>query len=235
IGGTASGSFLVEKTPVTSSQPIITPVLEGPPSLPDPDWSLLTLPSTPDWGSRAKLSSQIKELSESLSLAQKHIHACNSIIEGTHAQLVIQNLHLSKLQQVLQTKENKKKTDRTKLFPQGKGRHLTAETFIQALEMAEKVKKDGVREKEQRKEQRVANKEAKAAAEAEWKSICERHELAVKEWQVRCEELTAQDCPKKDFPKKPIRPLKPKPIPAASRSAAVLESDIDSSDSELET
>jgi hypothetical protein len=40
--------------------------------------------------------------------------------------------------------------------------------------------------------------------------------------------------PEKDFPKKPIRPLKPKAAPVASTSAAISASDSDSAESELD-
>ncbi|KAF8592789.1 DDE-domain-containing protein, partial [Ramaria rubella] len=40
IAGTASGSYLVSKTPIYSSQTLSAPVLETPLTLPQPDWSL---------------------------------------------------------------------------------------------------------------------------------------------------------------------------------------------------
>ena len=64
------------------------------------------------------------------------IQICNAIIEGDQAQMVVQDMHLGKLQSALYGKENKKRDDRTKLFPEGKGRHLTNTEFIAQLEHA---------------------------------------------------------------------------------------------------
>ena len=56
-----------------------------------------------------------------LGLANMQVCVHDGIIEGDCAQMVIQNLHLGKLQSTLCGKENKKKTDQTRLFPDGKG------------------------------------------------------------------------------------------------------------------
>ncbi|KDR65048.1 hypothetical protein GALMADRAFT_260344 [Galerina marginata CBS 339.88] len=40
LSSTSSGSFLVSKTRLTSSTPVVAPVLEDVPPIPRPDWSL---------------------------------------------------------------------------------------------------------------------------------------------------------------------------------------------------
>ena len=87
--------------------------------------------------------------------------------ECTSAQLVLQNAHLNKLNQVLHTCENKKQSDRTILFAQGYGRHLTNEESIE-LERGQKERREReATELEQRRVTRDDRKAAKAALEAE--------------------------------------------------------------------
>jgi len=45
-------------------------------------------------------------------------------------QLAVQAVYNSRLNEALNTKENKKENDRTKLFPQGKPRVLTSDQFF---------------------------------------------------------------------------------------------------------
>ncbi|KAF8582266.1 hypothetical protein K439DRAFT_1618345 [Ramaria rubella] len=189
IAGTASGSYLVSKTPIYSSHTLSAPVLETPLTLPQPDWSLLQTPATMVSESRAQLQHRIAELTVNLHRARSQVLVHDGVIESTHAQLIIQNLH---------TKEKKKQTNRTKLFPSGKGRHLTAEDFIQELEAGEQIRRDAAQQKALRKEQLFAKKSAKEVAEGEWKEICRKHDMAVKEWEKCREELTALKVPRKE-------------------------------------
>src|SRR6267154_3933223 len=64
---------------------------------------------------------------------------------------------------------------------------------------------------------------------AEWRKLQEKHVEDVAKWVAVCKELAAKNVPKKNWPKKPVRPLKPKhapcprEIPVASSSAVTLE------------
>ncbi|KDQ08327.1 hypothetical protein BOTBODRAFT_75173, partial [Botryobasidium botryosum FD-172 SS1] len=89
-----SGSFLVSESPLLSAEMIDAPVLEGPPPLPAPDWSLIE--SNPARQSCADLKIRNKELTESLRRAKEQLAARELILEGVHAQLVVQNLYLVK-------------------------------------------------------------------------------------------------------------------------------------------
>ncbi|KAH7908110.1 hypothetical protein BJ138DRAFT_1013419 [Hygrophoropsis aurantiaca] len=220
LASTASGSFLVSKTPVTSLSKIPAPVLEGPPDMPNPDWSLLHTPRRPSQMSRNDLEIHASELHNSLSRAKKHIQGRDAIIEGTHAQLVVQNIFTMKQSQALHGKENRKETDRTKLFPEGKGRHLTSEGFMNEVDRSESARKEKLAAKEQRKSGRAEKKSEKAAIETEWKRLLDEHTLAVDAWENECQKQTDAGVLKKNQPSKPKRPLKPKSVPMAQPTAS---------------
>lgn len=75
----------------------------------------------------------------------------------------------------------------------------------------------------------MAKRSEKASIEVEWRKLQEKHAKDVVNWVAACEELANKNVPKKDWPKKPVRPLKPKhssgasEIPVASSSAVTLE------------
>ncbi|KAG1778972.1 hypothetical protein EV702DRAFT_936564, partial [Suillus placidus] len=90
ISCTASGSFLISKDPVTYAHQIAHPVLEAPPKIPAPNWSLLD--AKPSTMSRMELEEYMEELTDSLSSAKTHVQSRDLIIEGAHAQLIVQGL-----------------------------------------------------------------------------------------------------------------------------------------------
>ncbi|KAF9439779.1 hypothetical protein P691DRAFT_768896 [Macrolepiota fuliginosa MF-IS2] len=103
-----SASYLVSNTHITLSHHIIPPVFEHVQVLSEPNWALLKLPGPSTTSQqRPELKEQLTELKTSLGHAQQHIKAQNAIIEGNHAQMIIQDLHLHKLNQALQGKEKK--------------------------------------------------------------------------------------------------------------------------------
>ncbi|TDL17554.1 hypothetical protein BD410DRAFT_689367, partial [Rickenella mellea] len=211
LATTSSGSFLVSKARVTSAHKISAPVINRPPILPQPDWSLITAPRPGEYETKQQLLSRIEALTSGLELAQQHVTVLRAINEGANAQLVIQDMLGQKQNESLYSAENKKKTDRTKLFPEGKGRHLTDEKFIRELQAGEKAKTDNAAAKAKRRVDRAAKKVAKVAAEKEWQAAMERHKEDVKNWEDECKRLRDQKVLKKDLPKKPARPVKPKP------------------------
>ena len=71
--------------------------------------------------------------------------------EHTAAQLILQDAHLNKLNQVLHICENKKKSDRTVLFAKGYGQHLTSEESIGLVRDQKDRKEKEAKELEQRR------------------------------------------------------------------------------------
>jgi hypothetical protein len=125
-----SASFLVEKKHVMVDeikQIVATPVLEHVlQEFEEPDWELLRGSRAPSSYSRAELEERCTALAESLRQAEK-ITACQNLInEGQNAQLVIQNMGMVAMVRTLHEKEKPKQTERSALFPDGNGRHLTA-------------------------------------------------------------------------------------------------------------
>ena len=128
-----SSSFLISPTAIQSSNPIVPPVFKAPPSSDQSDWTLVHAPSLQ---TRHEQDTEVMNLRIALVRTHRSIQICNAIIEGDQAQMVVQDMHLGKLQSALYGKENKKRDDCTKLFPEGKGRHLTNTEFIAQLEHA---------------------------------------------------------------------------------------------------
>jgi hypothetical protein len=218
LASTSSGSILVSKARMTSAYPVTKPVLEALPELPQPDWSLLKEPEPSIYQTRDMLEARNKELTDNLRNSQMIIRARELIDQRQTAQLVIQHAHLTKLNQSLHAKENKKATDRTILFPGGFGRHLTDPEFGQQL--AEQARRKAAEEagKAQRASNREVQRVAKAAAEAEWKKKKEEYEEAMESWKAECLRLRAENVRVKDFPPKPRAPRRPKPAPEAPGS-----------------
>jgi len=210
LGATASGSMLVSKKRITSAYKAAPPVIEKAPLLPEPDWTHLDKKVDTSYQSRKSLLKQIESLTESLRRSRDIIQTHQVMEERTSAQLVLQNAHLNKLNQVLHTRENKKQTDRTILFADGYGRHLTKEESIGLVRGQKERREREAMELEQRRVARDDRKAAKAALEAEWKDIVKQHDQAVQEWNVECDRLRAEGVRVRELPKKPKRPLKPK-------------------------
>ena len=119
LGSDEQHRFLVSKSPLTVNTPITAPVLEGSLPIPPPDWSMAK-PNRQIFKSRQQLEDEVTALKANLAVAHEHVQAQESVIHGAHAQLVVQNLHLRKLNVALNTREEKKKNECTILF-EGKG------------------------------------------------------------------------------------------------------------------
>ena len=61
-------------------------------------------------------------------------------------------------------------------------------------------------------------KAAKASIEEQWAKMLRDHSILVEAWATECGRLRAAGIPAKNLPKKPKRPLKPKPEAAQSGS-----------------
>jgi hypothetical protein len=226
LAGTSTGSFLVDKPRITSAQAIGSPIFEQPVVIPDPDWNLLQ-PSTRSDQTKTELEEQIAKLTLSLDLSRQQIAAKNSTIESANAQLAVQAVYNSRLNEALNTKENKKENDRTKLFPQGKPRVLTSDQFFAEVSESKRGREEEAKAKATRAVERENKKASKAAADVAWKALQDVHKLAVTAWEAKCVVLRGNGMKVKDLPKKPKRPIKPK-------ATVEVESEISSTDSEQE-
>ncbi|KAF8893200.1 hypothetical protein CPB84DRAFT_1732307 [Gymnopilus junonius] len=230
LGATHTGSFLVSKDPITSSTPIFSPVLEHPPSsIPQPDWNLAKSP-VKSYQSRESLIFENMALRDSLHSAQTHVNARDLIIEGAHAQLVIQNIHLQKSNAALNKQEQRKKNDRALLF-NGKGQVLTSDEFRAKIREQNAAREAATAEKMKKADARLARKNAMAVVEEEWARIKQDHEQAVKAWEIECQKLKDQNIPKRSWPPKPRRARKPKlPEVEEEEDEEELEDDVQDDD-----
>ncbi|KAF8962229.1 hypothetical protein BDZ97DRAFT_1663187, partial [Flammula alnicola] len=130
------------------------------------------------------------------------------VIESTQAQLVVQNLHLTKQNQALYVKENKKENDRTKLFLGSLGRALIMVEFVALVDEQAAAAEAKKAAKNQHAGARANKQVTKKAIDARWKEAKEDHAAKVEEWQKTCEKLTEEGVPRTHHPKKPKCPLK---------------------------
>ena len=114
-------------------------------------------------------------------------------------------MHLSKINTALKEREEKraKKTDWSRLFPAGHGRHITDSVFIATLEAEKAQRVQDAAAKALNQENAADRKAAKAALEVQWQAICAAHSAAVDEWMAELERLNATGAKKRDLPKKP--------------------------------
>ena len=228
LKATASGSFLVSDELYKSSTPILEPVLEVPPAaLPQPNWQLAGSPEKM-WVSRESLQIENQHLRESLHRAQEHVQVRDQVIEHNNAQLLYQNLHLYKTNHALNLKENKGKQDCTVLLD-NEGQVFSSDSFIKKLEQLDRARREKAAVKTRNADARSARKEAMAAVEKEWVRIKEQHDIDVKAWEVECQRLASEKVPKRSWPKKPVRPRKPK-LPSSVEE--IVEEDDDDDEEE---
>jgi hypothetical protein len=133
-----SGSLLVSKNCISLAYTVVTPAFKDVLLLPEPDWDLLNKKRDAGYQSQDSLFQQNATLTESLAQSKNIIHTLQLKEEHANTQLVVQNAHLNKLNQVLHTKENNKKSDCTILFAEGFGRHLTNDESIALIQDQER-------------------------------------------------------------------------------------------------
>jgi DDE superfamily endonuclease len=211
LASTSSGSFLVSKTLYTSSQPFPRVPERVPANVVQPNWSLLeTVPCPSFYQSKNEMEKRILELTESLRASKQQLEAYATMTEVQTAQMVLQDMSLLKMNQTILAKEKKKKDDRTKIHTNGFGRLFTNDECItlvkeQAMQRQEKANKKGKRAAE-----RQTKKAEKEAIEYEWKEIKAAHAKNIESWERYCEKLIEGGVSKKNLPKKPRCPPKPK-------------------------
>ena len=180
LAASSSGSFLIDTLKITSSQTIMPPVLEGTANLTQLDWSLIKdkdLRRT-----KEEMQTHIDKLTEFLELAKILADVQNSIIEATQAQLVIQDIHLGKMNETLQVKEKVKDDDCSKLFPQGRGQLLTGDDFHEERVNADTEKRKKEAARALRKESKATQKVRNEAVAKLWKEWNDTHKKAVAKW-----------------------------------------------------
>ncbi|KAJ7924759.1 hypothetical protein B0H13DRAFT_1863622 [Mycena leptocephala] len=188
------------------------PVIEHiPDQLRAPDWGVLKWNTALPNYTRDGLETRCETLERELADARKLLRAHEVISEGQNAQLIVQNIGMGKMKAALFEKEKGKNSDRTILFPGGKGRHLTADEVIVQKRALENAKAQEATDKATKKAKREAKKAEKERLEAEWRVMLEDHATAIEGWAGRCVQLKANGAKAKDLPKKPKSPLKPKP------------------------
>ncbi|KAH8117889.1 hypothetical protein DFH11DRAFT_1504140 [Phellopilus nigrolimitatus] len=206
----SSGSFLVSRAKCSSSDTIAAPVLEQPPVLPEPDWSLVgTHVKSATFLSRGELEGRVQSLTANLELARNHIQAIRGINEGANAQLVVQDLYASKLKTALHEKEKKKSTDKTKMFEDGHGKVFTSDEVVQFISDREAAKTREGDETAQRAKDRKRKQTAKETQAERWEEIKTDHAADVRRWETDCAQWEAEGLPKKDWETRPKRTKKP--------------------------
>ncbi|PCH35598.1 hypothetical protein WOLCODRAFT_156299 [Wolfiporia cocos MD-104 SS10] len=128
-----------------------------------------------------------------------------------------------KLNQALYMKDHRSETDHTKLFPEGKGRHLTNVGFIEELDCVDEVCRKSSEAKGQRKMAKQQKKVKKEFIKAKWKGILTQHKRVVDGWKQECKRLIMEGVAKKNLPKPPKWPLKPKPAVGQADTVTLIQ------------
>jgi hypothetical protein len=231
LASTASGSFLVGNPRITSANTIASPVYGQPVVLPEPDWSLIHKPPAARSPSKAELKALNTKLTLSLEQSHAQILARNSVIEGSNAQLAVQSIYNSRLNEALNTKEHKKVTDRTQLlFPGGGPRVLTDPMFIQKVSDDKAARLAKVTARAEGVKKRSRAKRMKAAIEKVWEQMGVDHKAAITAYDAQCVVLLARGVAKNQLPKKPKKAIKPKEVELSESEPELEGSDEDDED-----
>ena len=100
--------------------------------------------------------------------------------------MAMQDLHLRKQQEIILEKEKKKEGDRTRLFPNGYGRHLTDAAFREARRDQVMEKEASAAKKIQKAQEREAGRLRKQKMTEAWKIENEQYEKERRR-SLRCE------------------------------------------------
>jgi hypothetical protein len=136
--------------------------------------------------------------------------------------MVVQNMHLRKMNSALYGKETEKTSTCTFVIDSSKGQVYSDDTIRDGLFEQEERKKELAAVKRSKADGRAAKKEVQAKLEEEWKRMKIIHDEATRIWKAECDRLASEGVPKKNWPKGPIRPRKPKLPPTLD---AVIDED----------
>jgi hypothetical protein len=199
---TASASYLVNEGPIPEEIILPPPILTAPPPVQWPK----PLPSTSALRmSRQELLTENKNLRENLSMAMAHISQQDEIIRGNNAQMILQWLHVSKIDD---TRVAVAKTARQTVFPGGNGVELTGNVFVSAAQARVNARNAEDAAKAARAKEMAVNKALKAAQDEAWRVETENTENAVAEWNKHYQDMTKAQLAAAGAPKKPSRRLK---------------------------
>jgi hypothetical protein len=204
---TRSGSFLVLSARANYKNKLDSPVLEATKGLPDIDWSLVDDYKEPETFTEVKAKN--RALVSNLAKSREEICTGNAIIEAAQAQIIIQHLHLQTMSLALHEKGNSSTGDRTRVYPDGKGRLLTCPEFVESVEAAAAQRKG---EEERRRSGRQRKEERKKALqdlEKRWSGMKIAHEQSLARWKEECAALLQQGVRRRDLPVRPCMPRKP--------------------------
>ncbi|KIJ28071.1 hypothetical protein M422DRAFT_270706 [Sphaerobolus stellatus SS14] len=210
---TNTGSFPLSNSLLKSSAPIQAPIIESLPDIPSSDWDAGNLPFEPKEYTKDKLAEIIRTLAQELTLVQAHLLACDGMITQLQAQLIIQNIHLLKMNTVLVEKEKGKEGEGClKLYPGGFSCLLTDDDFIALQEEAvEKRNKHAVLEEQK----------------CQWDIIRQQHNKAGKTHKAECAKLKSLGVKRSSWLKAPKRKRKPTVDDIHHLTAPVLQNLLD--------
>lgn len=98
---------------------------------------------------------------------------------------------------------------------------------------AKEAQQEKLAEKLKQADLRQLKKASKEVAEAAWKTVMAVHNQAVVEWEANKLVLRAEGTKVKDLPKKPKRPVKPKPVVESKSESSSSEHDEEGSAEEI--
>ncbi|KIJ41943.1 hypothetical protein M422DRAFT_254961 [Sphaerobolus stellatus SS14] len=194
LSATVSGSFLVSESPLKSTTPILIPILEKLPEHRLHNWDTGDMPINTVEFTKQQLGDIVTRLAQELTSAQVHLLACDDTISRLQAQLIIQNMHLIKL---------------NRLFPDGFGRILTDDDCIALQEEAEARKAAKELQKTKKNKDRLTKKSILEEQKHQWDRIRQEHEVASATYKAECTALKALGVRKTNWPKAPKRKKKP--------------------------
>lgn len=202
-----SGSFLVSKERLTSSQTLPSPVLERvPPDLDEPDWGRIQ--SCLTQLASLKLHDEVAELTKNINRAQTHIQINRSIAEGAQAQLVLASFHNAKLHVALNEKEKGKETENVRIYDDGMGQIFTDERIRKQIKERREEKDREALAVAKRRSEAQRKKELNDAVDREWERVKAEHTYACAEWESQCRKWDAEGLPRAHHGKRPVRPTK---------------------------
>lgn len=204
-----SAAFLIGNRELTSEDTLATPLFRRPPQL---SISPTQLPQTSQLRSQdlPKVISENHHLRKKIAILSSQLRESRDTIQADQMQLALQHRYCDLLNKQLRRKENKKKPNRTKVFPNGQGRLLTSAEVIElvrASDIAAEQRKAGIAT---RKTERASKAEIKA--HQKWVTTKKRaaYEAVIIFWNRTCQRLQEQGFAKKEWPSKPLYPFRKK-------------------------
>jgi hypothetical protein len=184
LGG-MSAVFLVSDSPLQSSSHLAPAIIERVPPHLQPDYSLLSRPSTEGLKSRGQLESENAELRRELRKAKVTNQVQASINVGAQAQLVLRDLHLDKLTTKLAEKEKPPTENaRKRLMSSKTARFMTDPKFRNKVATNEAVVREKAAQKEANKEREGITKRRKEWSDRDLANRKARFQVTLEAWGI---------------------------------------------------